>query len=277
MPHLEFHMFRSRLVEPSQLPLEARSIPREQALLAAIEERPAFDVREGVTWQIGNVRRLGELQGYLKLGRSRLTSVDVLDDVGQNFVETSQEDNPNTHCVFDAGYGLFAIASKTLIAAKPATLGSRLAELLQSSAAARASNFTIEISPIPDPDGFTKAVDEAYQVVRFTATFKRPNPFDADERFQKPMAGLLREADGTRGLTRLFGKDLDREVVKEIARSSAATGNDATARIRDHEQSSTRPIKMGEMPLTFSYDEEEVNPSSLVRLMLETYEGVRNA
>jgi len=71
----------------------------------------------------------------------------------------------------------------------------------------------------------------AYRVTRFAATFRGPNPFDADEYFQKPLSVYLLATDGEKGKAQVQGKDLNRQALQEVTRSTAATGNEASARI----------------------------------------------
>jgi hypothetical protein len=77
------------------------------------------------------------------------------------------------------------------------------------------NNISVEIRPIPDPEGFLRALNTAYRVSRFTATFRGPNPFDADEHFQKPLAVYLSAAKGVKGRTQIQGEDLNRKVLQE--------------------------------------------------------------
>ena len=98
----------------------------------------------------------------------------------------------------------------------------------------------MNIAPIPDPNDFVSTLETAYRVSRFTATFHGPNPFDADELFQKPLSVYLYSANGSKGKAQIQGEDLNRGVIQSVARSTAATGNEASATIkRERGQRST--------------------------------------
>lgn len=77
-------------------------------------------------------------------------------------------------------------------------------------------------------------------------TFSRPNAFDAND-FVKPFQGLLAAAHGEKGKAELMGGALKSESLEELARSAAATGNDAGATMiagsGDSEDSETSPGK----------------------------------
>ncbi|WP_146135151.1 hypothetical protein [Neisseria iguanae] len=75
-------------------------------------------------------------------------------------------------------------------------------------------------------------MNQAYKLFRFTITFRGPNPFDADEYFQKPLSVYLSAANGQKGRTIIDGDDLNGDVLTEVTKSSAATGNEASARIQ---------------------------------------------
>jgi hypothetical protein len=92
--------------------------------------------------------------------------------------------------------------------------------------------LAVEIVPIPDPEDFLASLNDAYAVSKFSATFRGPNPFDADEHFQKPLSVYLSSANGEKGKAQIQGEDLNREVLQAVTRSTAATGNEASARIR---------------------------------------------
>lgn len=61
--------------------------------------------------------------------------------------------------------------------------------------------FRLKSRLSPDPDSFLRELNEAYNVLQFSATFQRPNPFDADEFFQRPLAVYLSATGGDSVLT----------------------------------------------------------------------------
>jgi hypothetical protein len=111
-------------------------------------------------------------------------------------VEEELEESPYTHCVFDARIGFIGIAKKSSLSQTTNGIAAQIEKLLSMTRAIRENDISVEIPPIPDPEGFLRALMSAYRVSRFFATFRGPNPFDADEHFQKPLSVYLSAANG---------------------------------------------------------------------------------
>ncbi len=240
MAAIEYSLFRVKFIRPRQKNLFKESdLTPSELFLQAIDERPSKEVREGYKWHIGNVEMYSEATGYFAAGRTTSATVAKFDEDKGDFVEEDIETSPYTHCVFEAKLGLMGIAKKTILAPTTIGIASKIQLLFTGTSAVREHKIEVEILPVPDPDDFLKAVTSAWQVSKFTATFRGPNPFDADELFQKPLAVYLKEANGEQGKAEINGIDLDRDVVKEVARSTAATGNRASARIKKTKNSNS--------------------------------------
>jgi hypothetical protein len=138
------------------------------------------------------------------------------------------------------------------------------------------NSIVVEVRPIPDPEGFLKAIDAAFRVMRFSATFSGPNPFDADEFFQKPLSVYLSAANGEKGKATISGEDLNREVLVEVTRSSAATGNEASARIQRTRRQKATTINLRGDPVKRRYDEEEHRPEVVLEDLTNQYQRVRH-
>jgi len=140
--------------------------------------------------------------------------------------------SPYTHCVFDAAIGFVGIARKPALSPTTRGISRRIEELLSRSKQVRENNIRVEIDAIPNPESFLAEIEQAYRVLRFAATFHGPNPFDADEYFQRPLSVYLARADGTKGKAQIEGNDLNREVIQAVTKSTAATGNEASAQVQ---------------------------------------------
>lgn len=149
----------------------------------------------------------GDFIGYFAAGRTTTLTVEKFDELSSNFVEEELEESPYTHCVFDASIGIIGIAKKLNLSPTSKGVAARLEQLLSLARIVRNNDVLVEIRPIPDPEGFLKAIDRAFRVFSFSATFRGPNPFDADEHFQKPLSVYLSAADGTKGRTTISGDD----------------------------------------------------------------------
>jgi hypothetical protein len=220
-------------------------------------------------------RKISETTGYFVIGRTTNSTIEKFDDSTGNFVEEELEESPYTHCVFDARIGLIGIAKKTNLAPTSINIANRIEDLLSQSKVIKANNITVEIRPIPDPEGFIKTLASAYQVSSFTAFFRGPNPFDADEHFQKPLSVYLSAANGEKGKAQIQGDDLNRKVLQNVTRSTAATGNEASARIRKNKNQKSITINLRGNPVKRRYDEEEHQPALVLADLINLYQKIR--
>lgn len=214
--------------------------------------------------------------GYFAIGRTTTSTVEKFDEVSSNFVEEELEESPYTHCVFDASIGIIGIARKPILSPTSKGVAGRLEQLLSVAQIVKNNDLLVEIRPIPDPDGFLKAIDKAFRVFSFSATFRGPNPFDADEHFQKPLSVYLSAADGIKGRTIISGDDLNRKVIQEVTRSTAATGNEASARIQKSQGQKAITVNLRGDAIKRKYDEHEHRPEIVLADLTDKYRRVRH-
>jgi hypothetical protein len=231
MASIEYSLFRAKFIKPRQASFLHKELTPGDLFLQALEERPSAELRKGFLWHIGNIQYFSETTGYFAIGRTTNSTIEKFDEISGNFVEEELEQSPYTHCVFDARIGFIGIAKKLILSQTAKGVAARIEELLSTAKAIIENGVTVEVVPIPDPEDFLRALASAYRVFRFSATFRGPNPFDADEHFQKPLAVYLSAAGGEKGKAQIQGDDLNRDVLQEVTRSTAATGNEASARI----------------------------------------------
>ena len=108
-------------------------------------------------------------------------------------------------------------------------------------------------------------------------TFSPPNPFDVERQFHQPMEQLLRETRADNGKTSIKGKQLDPDIIENLSRSAASTGNMATARIQSEGDSKPMLKKLGENALTIAVDEISTDNEkrSVFDRIREAYRHVR--
>src|ERR1017187_8557211 len=276
MATVEYSLFRAKFIRPTQTSFLHADITTPAVFLKAIEERPSAELRRGRIWHIGNIRLFSENTGYFAVGRTTNATIEKFDETTGDFVEEELATSPYTHCVFDASLGLLGIAHKASLARWRKGVAARIQELLSKSEVVRSNDISVEVAPIPNPEGFLRALMSAYRVSRFTATFHGPNPFDADEYFQKPLAIYLSAANGVKGKAQINGEDLNRDVLKGVTRSTAATGNEASARIRTTIRHKPITINLKGDPVKRGYDEDDHQPEAVLEDLTQTYERVRN-
>lgn len=275
MPTIEYSLFRVKFVRPHQQSFMYDDLTPPDLLLAAIEEKPSVELRKGFHWHIGNVQTLGESTGYFAFGRTTTSTIEKFDEETGNFVEEELEESPYTHCVFDASIGFIGIAKKPNLSQTAKGIANRLEQLLGQATVVIRNSIEVQVRPIPDPDGFLKAIDEAFRVFSFSATFRGPNPFDADEFFQRPLSVYLSAAAGVKGKTIISGEDLNREVLREVTRSTAATGNEASARIQKSKRQKAMTVNLRGDPIKRMYDEDDHEPLKVLVDLTNQYKRVR--
>lgn len=275
MATVEYCLFRVKIIQPRQMSMLHYPVSRSDIFIAALKEKPDSQVRVGYTWHIGNVDLFSKDSGYFAVGRTTRSTVEKFDFETGNFREEELETSPYTHCVFDARIGLLGVAKKPSLAATAESISRRIEELLSATREVKENDLAIEIDPIPDPDSFLRELNEAYAVLQFTATFHRPNPFDADEKFQRPLSVYLEATGGDKGRTQVSGDDLNREVLTSVTKSTAATGNEAAAKIK--RKKGARPVKihLRGSALGSSYEEESHEPKTALDDLRNLYHHVR--
>lgn len=276
MASVEYSLFRAKFIKPRQGSFLHVDLTPEDVFLQALEEKPSAELRKGYIWHIGNLRMFSSDTGYFAVGRTTNATIEKFDETSGNFVEEELETSPYTHCVFNAQLGILGVARKSSLSVTAKGIAARIEQLLSISSVVAQNTISVEIAPIPDPEGFLRALVSAYRVMRFSATFHGPNPFDADEHFQKPLSVYLSAAGGQKGKTQIQGEDLKRDVLEAVTRSTAATGNEASARIARSKAQKPITINLKGDPVKRRYDEEEHNPEVVLADLTNLYHRVRS-
>jgi hypothetical protein len=199
-----------------------------------IESRPTKELRSG----IGNVENIDESGIYFRFGKTTKATIETFKD--GIFIDQEFETSPYTHILLDLDLEVMAIAKKAKLAPKIAGIASRLSRLLVMSPNLVGQGADIEIAELQDPEDFLEHLRQAYQISKFSIGFSRPNPFDVNRDFVKPLQKCLADSDGEKGKVDLKGESLKAEILEELARSAAATGDDASARLKIDQQA--RPV-----------------------------------
>lgn len=277
MASIEYTLYRIKFIVPYKSDLlDPYQFSPASLFHFLLQEKPSMTLRPGITWHIGNLTTFTDDTGYFAVGRTTKATISKFNEVTSDFVEEELETSPYTHCVYATSIGLLGIAHKSSLATTTDGVARRLESLFSKNDTIRSRSIAVEILPIPDPTDFLTELTTAYQISKFTATFKGPNPWDADAYFQRPLAALLNAANGIKGQATLKGKDLDSDVLTEIARSTAATGNPATARIKRSLKSKPETIKMKKDGVKRRYEAEEHNPADVIADLTQVYKRVRS-
>ncbi|WP_143296306.1 hypothetical protein [Acetobacter okinawensis] len=274
-----FSIYRIKFIKPRQesLPLEVEK--SNNFFLLALDDLVSGRCLQGekkiFRWHIGNLLHYEHLTGYFAFGRTTRGKIEKFDEKQSVFLQEEQDESPYTHCVFNAEFGLVAIANKYTLAKDTKEISKKMEKVLSRSYSIIRNKIKIEILPIPNPDSFVKEIQEAHRIFSLTASFGRPNPFDADAYFQQPLARLLAEAHGQKGQATIEGESLQSEVVSEIAKSSAATGNTVSARIQRHPKDATRKISLHDNALKRAFG-RDVDPKTIIKKITSIYMRLRH-
>ena len=274
MPAQEFHLYRTKFIKPAQVDLFNPEISAKQMLEAGLLERPSIALRKNNVWHIGNVEYFSGGGGRFAIGRTALQTVEKFDETTGNFTELVDDSGPYTFVYFDSDLGLLGIGKESKVAANVKSIARKIQKILSSTSLVIRNNIDVRVEFIRDPEGFLEKIFSAYAIKRFKATFTGPNPIDADEIFQKPMSYYCQRLEAEQGSVAVVGESLNKNAVAEVAKSTAATANDATAFIQNSK---------GERPIQISFSGEAkkiivddyVTKEDVLRLIQETYREVR--
>lgn len=232
MPTQEFHLFRTKFIKPAQGTLFNPDLTAQEIFESCLKERPSLELRRNNVWHIGNVEYLVPYAGRFAIGRTTKTTVEKFDQDSGNFTELIDDSGPYTYVYFDSRIGLLGIGKKSKVAPDVRAIASKIQKLLARTKLITHNNIDVRVDLIPDPQGFIEKVFNAYAVKRFKAHFTGPNPIDADELFQKPMSYYCQQLNGQEGSVVVTGETLNDEAIVAVAKSTAATGNGASALIQ---------------------------------------------
>jgi len=245
---LEFQLFRVRVFSRAPL-FPLRESPSE-ALRHAIESLPTMRSRRHLEWHLGNVLPLDAGGVYFRVGRISRSTIEVYRD--GVFADQEFEEAPYTHVLLDVPLELCCIAKKTRLAPTANGIARQFSRLLNGSAVTEDLHAEFETDPLYDPQDLVAYLGRASAVQKFWVTFKRPNPFDADRDFQRPMQNLLGGTGGNKGKAEIHGTELIVESLEKMARAAAATGDDAAAVMTVGRQGRRVKKRLRENPVVFS-------------------------
>lgn len=274
MPTVEYHLYRTKFIKPAQVDLFREELSAREMLEKGLVEKPSVALRRSNVWHIGNVEYFDDGEGRFAIGRTTLTTVEKFDTRTGNFTELIDDSGPYTFVYFDSKLGLLGIGKKSRVANDVKSIGRKIQKLLSTTSLVQQNKIDVRVEFIRDPEGFLKKIYSAYSIKRFKATFTGPNPVDADELFQRPMSYYCQQMNGDQGNVIVSGDSLNEDAVAAVAKSTAATANDAFALIQQ---------ARGERPVTISFKgdakkvvaDQELGKHEILKMIQETYRGVR--
>lgn len=274
MSIVEYYLYRAKFIKPTQRDLFLPNISTSQLFIKTLNEKPEITLKQDHVWHIGNIEYFDEMTGAFAVGRTTKTTVERFDPVTGDFVDLVDDSGPYTHVLFDCSIGLLGIAKKAKVAPDVGSIARKITKLFENTSIVKEHGIEVRVDIIPDPDGFIKKLRSAYSIKRFKASFTGPNPVDADELFQKPLSVYCKEINGDYGNVEVVGENLNEENIEAVAKSTAATGNTASARIQPSQQKKYINIKLKGDAVRIPVDSEQRRAEVLKELQ-ETYYKVR--
>ncbi len=240
MQTVEYHLYRAKFIKSVQIGIFHDDLSSRQVFEMALAERPSLELRKNNVWHIGNIEQITSDSGRFAVGRTTTTTLEKFDSNTGNFKDLVDDSGPYTFVYFDSRLGLLGIGKRAKVAADVTSIAKKIERLLSKSEIVKAQSISVRVDFIPDPESFLEKLRSAYSIKRFNAHFTGPNPIDADELFQKPMSYYCQQLGGDRGSVAVSGKSLNDDVVANVAKSTAATANAASALIQI--ERGTRPV-----------------------------------
>jgi hypothetical protein len=272
---INFQLFRLRLfIKPT---LFNQDLDRMKILKKLILAKPSAELRQSFMWHIGNVKLLDSDSAYFAIGRTTKSIVELYDIKARDFILGEYPEAPYTHAYIDFNLQVLAIAYKKRLAQYTKTIGKQLEKLLNAQKILQDVDTTADIAPLNDPRDFLTHIKEASIVKKFTAEITLPNPFDSSEDWEKPFQHFVRSVEGNKGKAIVSGDDLNRNVIEEVTRACAASGNDVSALMKDTEIGRFRTRHLKGLAVTLDYDDEdpEETRESFIKEIREIYNKIK--
>lgn len=271
----EFHLYRAKFIRPPQVSFLHDEGTATALFVQSLNAKPYAQFRKDYTWHIANLEGFNLFTGRFAVGRSSQTSIPKLNASSGDFEDTEADTSPYTFVVYDATLGILAIQKESGLTSTTEEVAKKIEKLLGQTEVIMRNEVDVRIDPIPDPQDFITRLETAYAIKKFTAWFTGPNPFDADELFQKPLSVYVSEAGGDCGETTIQGASLDKDVVISVAKSTAATANSASARIQEQQGKRPKRINLSGDPLKLIYEDDRPDLKHVLKDAQGAYKKVR--
>jgi len=274
VPIIEYYLYRVKFIKSSQSDIFRKDISSTELFMTSLNEKPEIALKKDNVWHIGNIDYFNETSGSFAVGRTTQTTIERFDTESGNFIDLIDDSGPYTNVLFDSSIGLIGIAKKVKVAPDTEAIARKITKLLENTKIVKEFGVEVRVDFIPDPEGFLHKLRSAYSIKRFTASFTGPNPIDADELFQKPLSVYCQAVNGESGAVVVAGEQLNEENIEAVAKSTASTGNTASARIQPTSHKKIITIKLKGDAVKVPVETEMLKPE-ILKVIQEAYYKVR--
>ena len=273
-----FFLFRIKIERGEQPNLfDSQTSSPAQIIEEALKENPFNEVRKNNFWRIGNYSKLEDNAVFFALGKTTKRTVEIFDENARAFRNENSPEAPYTYVLIDLEKQICAIAHKPKLSPNVINIAGNLARLLSETNVAKTRNLSFSIPAIRDPVTFINIIRNAHSIESFTMSFSKPNPWDVNKDFHKPMENFLQATNASAGKTTIKGNGLISKPLEDLAHSAASTGNEVTAKIKHNEKSKLKTVKMDGTQSSVTVDDvqDNYNKIDLLRKVRELYNMIR--
>lgn len=252
---LELAVFRVGLYQTG--PLVPLPEDRPIILSKCMDERPSLATSKNTLWKIGNVLHQGD-STYCRIGKITTHKRSVINE-GGDFIDKDEIDAPYSHIFLIRSLGVFAISKNYKLAANSKIVAERYIRLLQSTEYSISNSFDVKLNELSESKEFFQRLMEAESVSRLWVQFNKPNPFDPEGDFYKPVVNSLLMLNGDTVTSEWIGKNLNAtlEPARQIVRTAAVTGGNAGATIREGGRNRSKRIRLKRGLITLYTDAKD--------------------
>ncbi|MGF7148485.1 hypothetical protein FHS96_002113 [Sphingomonas zeicaulis] len=245
---LLMHILRVRCEKNPQGTFFEESRDPAEIIVDAIKAMPMTNVGRGSQWHIAKPEDVSGSVGF-KIGRTGAITMPKFDTESRDFVDHEVEKAPYTFGLFDPELQACGIIKKDGVSIRVNELAGKLERLLNSTPYPNAAGVRIVVDPIHDPSDFISLLRSSHQIIKFSFTASFPNPFDVESLIQGPAEKFTEAAGGKSTKIEVEGEDLNVELLEEVTRGVASTGDEASATVKPKAGEPSKRIHLDGNPL----------------------------
>lgn len=273
------HILRVRCEPLQQGGLFAVSRDPSSVITDALMATPTAQVGRRSEWHIGRPESLAHDGIGFQMGRVQAVTSPQWDTEDHSFFEAESQRAPYTVGVYDQRHQACGIIKKSGVSQSSTEIAIKLERLLNATSFPEAAGCRIVVDPIKDPAHFVEQIRSASQVTKFSFTATFDNPFDVENLIQRPAEKFNKIAGGERTKVEVEGEDLNKDVLEELARGVASTGDQAAASVRSEGARRTKRIYLRGSPLVEPVEPDPAKSpfQTILSATREAYDRIRNS
>jgi len=241
--------------------------------------RPTAEVGRGSSWHIGASNVMTGDGISFQMGRVQEITSPQYDSIEHSFFEAQAERAPYTLAIYDQRHQCCGIVRKSGVSQSANEICSKLQTLLNSTDFPQRAGVRIVVDPLVDPENFIEQLRNSAEIVKFSFTAGFENPFDVDTLIQRPAEKFNQTVGGSQTKVEVEGPNLNKDVLEELSRAVASTGDKAAASIRKKPRQKSKRIYLKGTPLQEPLDiPSDKSPfQAMLAATRAAYDRIRNS